>query len=723
MGVRGGEEDEDGHAAKKGSHGPRTQLRIGELLQCAGLLEQTELDIAADMHKAMPEMMFGTFLVKQGFIEDADLNCVLLGQQLLKSGDITVVQFQTVMIERSATGLDMDQMLLAKGYINQTLLERAYRYQSEDTLVKVPVVVGPGPKTKIAIKPVQAEVAPHTVTAEAAHPVSPALVPGAVAAAEAAVAAMFPETATVASPASSTDLSQTTQAPAAAHAQGVEASTVAAPGSSNQQSGVPAFSLSNVSHVSTSSFNFSNAAPAWKDQLDWSIPESSGEGDAAAGAEAGPSEAATNEADRSQSKWRAPNVASPDQSEFVAEQAPYVVSANIGDALAKSAQAIAQIWAEDPEPADSWARLQSQTPANPEPSAQGGPEPSAQGGPEPSAQGSPEASAQTSPEFLAQESQEFATPVSQEVPRQESPEVPTLPSPEGLAQAGSDPTPAASLRELMAPVLSTNLPVEAAPHAGGENMMQEIAQMVRQAAAEETKKTTGPLETVHEALGEISQEVSREASDSARAEAAAEAAVSPAVEEPAITPGEQSQSGASKSQADQEWADNPFVSHEQDSTPTPTPSKPLSPSSSSSRASARSAPGDDREDSETVTSSQLPSLGELEIQARAHEKQAQAEHKRGTDEWQIMSVPGSALTSLFLDDEPDSPIKDPLQTKEITGNMNAFIDDSESTDDQYKTGPRKPVQGEASAQSKDADPSPPPPEGGSKKLRRRRTRH
>jgi hypothetical protein len=116
-------------------------------------------------------------------------------------------------------------------------------------------------------------------------------------------------------------------------------------------------------------------------------------------------------------------------------------------------------------------------------------------------------------------------------------------------------------------------------------------------------------------------------------------------------------------------------------------------------------------------------LGELEIQARAHEKQAQAEHKRGTDEWQIMSVPGSALTSLFLDDEPDSPIKDPLQTKEITGNMNAFIDDSESTDDQYKTGPRKPVQGEASAQSKDADPSPPPPEGGSKKLRRRRTRH
>ena len=35
--------------------------RIGELLQAAGILEQAELIIACDMHKAMPEITVWSF--------------------------------------------------------------------------------------------------------------------------------------------------------------------------------------------------------------------------------------------------------------------------------------------------------------------------------------------------------------------------------------------------------------------------------------------------------------------------------------------------------------------------------------------------------------------------------------------------------------------------------------------------------------------------------------
>ncbi len=79
LGVRGAPESialppDDQQPQRLGS---RTPSRIGELLQCAGLLETTELEIACDMHKAMPEMQFGTFLVKQGFIEEHHLEAVL----------------------------------------------------------------------------------------------------------------------------------------------------------------------------------------------------------------------------------------------------------------------------------------------------------------------------------------------------------------------------------------------------------------------------------------------------------------------------------------------------------------------------------------------------------------------------------------------------------------------------------------------------------------------
>ncbi|MBP9092968.1 hypothetical protein KBI23_18230 [bacterium] len=138
MGLRGGLED---GIEGKPSLANRPQLRIGELLMCAGLLETTELEIAADMHKAMPELMFGAFLVKQGFIEEDDLNCVLLGQQLLKTGGITAAQFQESMAERTSSGKDFGDILVKRRYLTPMQLQDAYRNQMDDTLPRLPAVV------------------------------------------------------------------------------------------------------------------------------------------------------------------------------------------------------------------------------------------------------------------------------------------------------------------------------------------------------------------------------------------------------------------------------------------------------------------------------------------------------------------------------------------------------------------------------------------------------
>ncbi len=138
MGLRG---RTDESSEDKPSLANRPQLRIGELLLCAGLLETTELEIAADMHKAMPELMFGAFLVKQGFIEEDDLNCVLLGQQLLKTGGITAAQFQESMAERGRSGNDFGEILVELRYLSPLQLQDAYRNQMIDTLPRLPAVV------------------------------------------------------------------------------------------------------------------------------------------------------------------------------------------------------------------------------------------------------------------------------------------------------------------------------------------------------------------------------------------------------------------------------------------------------------------------------------------------------------------------------------------------------------------------------------------------------
>jgi len=111
----------------------RTPLRIGELMQCAGLLEPTELEIAADMHKAMPEMLFGAFLVKQGFISEEDLGQVLMGQRLLKSGNLTVGHYQMCMKRWRENQTPIEETAVAEGLVTQQEMERVVASGLRDT--------------------------------------------------------------------------------------------------------------------------------------------------------------------------------------------------------------------------------------------------------------------------------------------------------------------------------------------------------------------------------------------------------------------------------------------------------------------------------------------------------------------------------------------------------------------------------------------------------------
>jgi hypothetical protein len=124
LGVRGAP-DSVAHPAddRQGRMAARTPLRIGELLQCAGLLESNELEIACDMHKAVPDIQFGTFLVNQGFIQERDLDSALVGQKLLRVGAITVAQFQVAMDLAQSRGSSIDETLIEKGYITKDDLD------------------------------------------------------------------------------------------------------------------------------------------------------------------------------------------------------------------------------------------------------------------------------------------------------------------------------------------------------------------------------------------------------------------------------------------------------------------------------------------------------------------------------------------------------------------------------------------------------------------------
>lgn len=128
---------------KADSISSRTPLRIGELMQCAGLLEPTELEIAADMHRAMPEMLFGAFLVKQGFISEEDLQQVLMGQRLLKNGNLTVGHYQMCMKLWRESQTPIEETAVSEGYISQAEMERIVASGLRDT-AGVPAYEGGG---------------------------------------------------------------------------------------------------------------------------------------------------------------------------------------------------------------------------------------------------------------------------------------------------------------------------------------------------------------------------------------------------------------------------------------------------------------------------------------------------------------------------------------------------------------------------------------------------
>jgi hypothetical protein len=94
-------------------------IRIGELLQCAEILEPSELAIAVDMHKAMPEMMFGEFMVNQGFVSQPELDDTLLGQKLIEQAKLTVAQFQLAMQQARQRKTNLKPMLIEHQFVQE----------------------------------------------------------------------------------------------------------------------------------------------------------------------------------------------------------------------------------------------------------------------------------------------------------------------------------------------------------------------------------------------------------------------------------------------------------------------------------------------------------------------------------------------------------------------------------------------------------------------------
>lgn len=118
--MSGGEED-----TKNDSLNKTVPLRLGELLRCAGLLEQIDHEVSCDMHKAVPDLQFGQFLVSHGFLTEPDLHSVLFAQTLLRAGIITVLQYQIAMELAHSRGIGIEIVLIERGYIEPEWLYRS----------------------------------------------------------------------------------------------------------------------------------------------------------------------------------------------------------------------------------------------------------------------------------------------------------------------------------------------------------------------------------------------------------------------------------------------------------------------------------------------------------------------------------------------------------------------------------------------------------------------
>lgn len=128
-------------------------FKVGELLESAGLLEPTELEIAADMHKAMPEMLFGTFLVKQGFITEGDLEQAVLGQELVKDALIKLDVFKQAMSGWLTSQTPIKDYLVNENIISKEDMDRIVSKNLQEIQVQkvaqAPQPVRGGPASKI----------------------------------------------------------------------------------------------------------------------------------------------------------------------------------------------------------------------------------------------------------------------------------------------------------------------------------------------------------------------------------------------------------------------------------------------------------------------------------------------------------------------------------------------------------------------------------------------
>jgi hypothetical protein len=91
--------------------------KIVKLIESSGLLEQKELEIACDMHRAMSEMPFGDFLLKQRFLEPYQLEAILLGGRLINTGAITLLQFKEAMKSLTPSHPQLRDILIEQGYL------------------------------------------------------------------------------------------------------------------------------------------------------------------------------------------------------------------------------------------------------------------------------------------------------------------------------------------------------------------------------------------------------------------------------------------------------------------------------------------------------------------------------------------------------------------------------------------------------------------------------
>lgn len=96
----------------------RRRLMLGELLECAEILQSAELQVALDMHKAEPGMQFGEFLVAANFLSQEELDCTLMAQRLISSGKITVNQFRTAMYAMRDQGTSFFDTLMIEGWLS-----------------------------------------------------------------------------------------------------------------------------------------------------------------------------------------------------------------------------------------------------------------------------------------------------------------------------------------------------------------------------------------------------------------------------------------------------------------------------------------------------------------------------------------------------------------------------------------------------------------------------